>query len=60
MVIQTCSEAFTVLMQMENQSCFSADAINTLLARDESAANCSQTNLSSMLSNDLSNLPLQK
>ena len=39
MVIQTCSEVFVVLMQMEAHSSFSADAVNTFLNRTNRVAN---------------------
>ena len=60
MVIQTCSEVFAVLMQMDAHASFSADTINTLLARDETAAEYSQTDLSTVAANDRTTLPYQK
>jgi len=60
MVIQTCSQVFAVLMQMEEHDAFSADAIATLLSRYDYTANALQTHPPPAVSNDRTTLPFQK
>ena len=60
MVIQTCSEVFSVLMQMDANTSFSADAANTLLKRSDDLAACFTPTLSDAPSNDRTSLPHQK
>ena len=60
MVIQTCSQIFAVLMQMESHASFSADAIATLLNQSRDEVNNSQTDNSIVAANDRTALPFQK
>lgn len=59
MVIQTCSQVFAVLMQMEEHDAFSADAIATRLSRDDYTANVLPRAPSPAVSNDRTTLPFQ-
>ena len=59
MVIQTCSEVFAVLMQMDGHTSFSADTVVTLLNHTDKATSYSQLDVSSVVSNDRTTLPFQ-
>ena len=60
MVIQTCSEVFAVLMQMEAHSSFSADAVSTFLNQSNDLAAYSIQDLHDVLANDRTSLSHQK
>jgi len=60
MAIQTCSEVFAVLMQMDGHASFSADNVTTLLNSTEKAAAYSQDDFLSVVSNDRTILPFQR
>ena len=60
MVIQTCSEVFAALMQMEAHSPFSADAVNTFMNRSNDLAAYSIQDFNHVPTNDRTSLSHQK
>ena len=60
MVIQTCSEVFAVLMQMEAHGSFSADAVNTFLNCSNDVATYSVQNFHDVPANDRTSLSYPK
>jgi len=60
MVIQTCPEVFSILMQLDSHPSFSADAVATLLNRSDAPMTYSRFDFSPVVSNDRTNLPFQK
>lgn len=60
MVIQTCSEIFSVLMQSEAHASFSSDAVSTHLKPSNVVDPCSLPDFHAVPSNDRTALPHQK
>ncbi|MDB2437935.1 hypothetical protein N9W89_04420 [Hellea sp.] len=60
MVIQTCSEIFSVLMQGDAHTSFSAEVVDTLLKRSPDVGACLSPDVHETPSNDRTTLPHQK
>ncbi|MEP3890175.1 MAG: hypothetical protein ABJN69_06885 [Hellea sp.] len=60
MVIQTCSDVFSILMQLDAHTSLSAETVSVMLSGPEDIALYSQTNIPEVPSNDRTALPHQK
>ena len=57
MVIQSCSEVFAILMQMEVHASFSSDAVSTLLNRSADLSAYPIQDFDDVVANDRTSLP---
>lgn len=60
MVIQTCSDVFAILMQLDAHTSLSAETVNVMLNGTDEAAAYSQSNTPNVPSNDRTTLTHQK
>lgn len=60
MVIQTCSDVFSILMQLDAHGSLSADTVSVMLNGSEDVPPYSQSNIPDVPSNDRTTLPHQK